>query len=193
MVAKLVLLWSIALFCAGECVEIGPPKFGRVEVSAFSLIGERLANLRIDLRESGTDKSVNSLFRDSVANKVPYGTYVMRVSAPGFRSVQREVRLLQADLQIRAQLSVSVECSRFHEITGSVRPVNPNAEFWVKLVPLRGTGGADARVARDGTFLAAGLDDGQYLLLVVDGTTILHTQTVEAPGRMPVAIDLGRK
>jgi hypothetical protein len=190
---KLFLLASIALLGASECVQVGLPKFGRIEVSAFSILGERLANLRIELRDSGTNKSVDSLFSGSIAKKVPYGTYVMRVSAPGFRSVQREVRLYQPDLQIRSQFSVSVECGGFHEITGTVRPIDPNAELWIKLVPVRGTGGADVRVARNGTFLASGLDDGHYLLLVVDGTTILHTQTVEAPRRIPVAIDLARK
>src|ERR1051325_1588848 len=139
---KLLLLGSLALLCRAECVQagpVGPPKFGRIEVSAFSILSEHLPTLGIDLRERWTGKNVSKLFKGSVANKVPYGTYTLRVSASGFRSAQREVRLEQPEVHVRAQLSVSIECGTLGGISGVVTPLKAGSELWAKLVPVRGT------------------------------------------------------
>jgi hypothetical protein len=189
---RLLLILSAALLCTGECIQVGPPQFGRIEVSAFSMLGERLPTLGIDLIEVGTHKSLKSRLNGVVATKIPYGTYLVRVSAPGFRSSAREFRLDQPEILVRIQLSVSVECGGLAEVRGSVHPAPADRELWVKLVPLRGVGGAEARVSRDGTFLAGGLDDGQYLLLVVDGKAIVHTASLAVPQRSPLDVDLAK-
>ena len=191
MVARLAFLWGITLLCAGECVHVEPQRFGRIDVSAFSVLGDRLSNLGIEFRESGTGKDLSSVLKGTVADKVPYGTYTIRVWAPGFRRAQREVRVMQPEVSIRTQLSVSMECGSFHEIMGSIRNVNPNSEAWVKLVPVRGTGGAEAPVGRNGAFLLSGLHDGPYVLIVMEGSTVVHTRTVEAFGGKPLDIDIG--
>lgn len=64
-------MFSVALLCSGECVQVGPQQFGRVEVSAFSIPGERLSTLDIDLLEVGTHKSFKSLLKGAVAAKIP--------------------------------------------------------------------------------------------------------------------------
>ena len=192
MGARLLLILSAALLCSGECVQVGPPKFGRVEVSAFSILGERLPTLDIDLIEVGTHTSLKSRLNGAVAKKIPYGTYIVRVSAPGFRSSEHEIRLDQPKILIRIQLSVSIECGGFSEVRGSVHPAPTDHELWVKLVPLRGVGGAEARVSQDGSFLAGGLDAGQYLLLVVDGEAIIHTVSLVVPPPSPLDVDLAK-
>jgi len=193
MGTRFLLILSAALLCSGECVQVGPPQFGRVEVSAFSLLGERLPNLGIDLIEVGTQKSLKSHVHGAVATKVPYGTYVLRVSASGFRSVQRELRLNQPEILVRIQLPVSIECGGFAEIGGAIYPAPEDRELWLKLVPLRGVGGAEVRVSRDGSFLASGLDDGQYLLLVVDGKAIIHTESLGVPRSSRLNVDLEKQ
>jgi hypothetical protein len=193
MVARLVFLWGITLICAGECIQVEPQRFGRIDVSAFSALGDRISNLGIELRESGTGKDLSSLFKGTVADKVPYGTYTIRVWAPGSRSARREVQVMQPEEWIRMQLSVAMECSTLHEITGFIRNVNPNTEIWVKLLPVRGTGGAETPVGRNGAFLFSGLDDGPYLLVVMEGSSVVHTRAVKAFEEMPLDIDVGKK
>jgi hypothetical protein len=192
MGTRYLLILSAALLCSGECVQVGPQKFGRVEVLAFSILGDRLPTLGIDLIELGTQKKYQVPVPEGVAKKIPYGTYTLRVSAPGFRSVSRELRLDQPEALVRIQLSVSVECGGFAEIGGHVQPVPRDRELWVKLVPLRGIGGAEVRVSRDGSFLASGLDDGQYLLLVVDGRAVVHTESLDVPSSTRVTVDLSK-
>jgi hypothetical protein len=192
MGTRLLLILSAAMICSGDCVQIPFPQFGRVEISAYSTLGERLSRLDIDLIEVQTHKSLKSQLNGAVAAKLPYGTYTVRVSAPGFRRSERELRLDQPESSVRMQLSVAIECGGLAEARGRVRPAPLDRELWVKLVPLRGVGGAETRVSRTGSFLAGGLDDGQYLLLVVDGTTIVHTQIVVVPRSSPLDVELAK-
>ena len=189
---KLLLILSSALLCSGECIQVGPRQFGRVDVSAYSMLGERLSPLDIDLIEVGTHKSMKSKLKGAVATKLPYGTYVLRVSAPGFRRAEREFRLDQPESSVRIQLSVAVECGGVAQVRGGIHPASADRELWVKLVPLRGVGGSEARVGRDGSFLVGGLEDGQYLFLVVDGTAIVHTAMFAVPRSSPLDVDLAK-
>jgi hypothetical protein len=174
---------------AGECVQLEPPKFGSIEVSAYSVLGEQLSDVRIELRQSWTGTSLASLVKGAVANKVPYGTYTLRVWSPGFQSEQREVRLFQPGLQVRVQLSVSVECGSFNEITGSIRWMKSNSELWVKLVPVRVMGGAE-HVSRETDISWLRFRRRAVFPIRAEGTTIVHSQAVNAPDRRPVVIAL---
>jgi len=193
MHAKFLLMISTALICSGECVEVGLPQYGRIEVSAFSLIGERIPNIAVDLIELGTQKSLKSKIHGAVATAIHYGTYRMRVSAAGFRTVERDVSLLQPEVSIRIQLPVSVECGGASaEISGSIQPASGDRVLWVKVVPVRGSGGTEAHVSRNGAFVVSGLDDGDYFLLVLDGEAIVHTRSYQIAGSQRVSLDLGK-
>jgi hypothetical protein len=100
--------------------------------------------------------------------------------------------LNQPEVAIRTQLSVSVECGGPTEIAGVIQPAPKNRELWVKLVPLRGVGGIEVHVSRDGWFLASGLDDGPYLLLVVDGNAVVHAESVDLPRSTRLTVDLAK-
>ena len=189
---RLFLLLAAALLCSGECIQIGPPPFGRIEVQAFTTPGERLANIVIDLIEVGSGKSLTSKFHGAEASRIPYGFYRVRISAPGFRSMERELLLDQPALTLRTQLTVSMECGGFAKIDGSIQPAPGDRELWVKAVPAIGSGGSEAPVSRDGKFLIAGLDDGDYLLLVLDGKSIVYTRTLAAFGEKHVTVELGK-
>lgn len=191
---RLILIFGTALLCHGECVqvEVGPPQFGRVEVSAFSNLGERLSPLDIDLIEVGTNKSLKSKVQGAVATQVPYGTYLVRASVPGFRRSEREIHLDQPEVLVRMQLSTGAECAGFAEIRGSIHSAPANHELWVKLVALQGVGDAEAHVAQDGSFLFGGLGDGQYLLLVVDGKAIVHTESLTILRSSILDVDLAK-
>ena len=189
MRSTIFLMFAAALLCSAECTQVQPAGDARVEVSAFSLLGERIANAGVDLIEVGTRKSMRSEFRGTVA-RIPYGTYMLRVSAPGFRASERELRVDQPEVLVRIPLSVARECEGFAELGGSVQPAPRDRELWVKLVPVFGSGGAEARVSQDGAFLVSGLDDGNYLLLVLDRTTVVHTETLQIRASRRVRVNL---
>ncbi|MBI2681034.1 MAG: hypothetical protein HYX25_08525 [Candidatus Solibacter usitatus] len=148
--------------------------------------------MAIDLIEVGSGKSLNSKFHGAKTSGIPYGFYKVRISAPGFRSNERELILDQPNFTLRAQLSVSMECAGFAQIDGSIQPAPSARELWVKVVPAIGSGGSEAPVSRNGKFLIAGLDGGDYLLLVLDGKSIIHTGTLRAFGEKHVTVELGK-
>lgn len=100
------------------------------------------------------------------------------------------MRLDQPDLSVRAQLSVSMECGGFAEVSGSVQPAPGDRELWVKLVPKRGAGGSETHVSRTGAFYFSGLDDGDYFLLVVAGQDIVQTRSFQISGHVRVNLNL---
>jgi len=196
MRTRFLLILVAALSLSGECVQVGPPKppqYARVEVAAFSILGERLTDMVFSLTEIGTEKGPRSDFRGAVSKRIPFGVHTLGVSGPGFRAVQREVRIDQPDVSIRAQLSASMECVGFAEITGSVRPAPLDRELWVKLVPARGSGDVETRVGRNGNFLVSGLEVGDYFLFVVEGKTIVSTRTVQVFGSERIDVDLEKQ
>jgi hypothetical protein len=192
MRTRILLLLSTALLCGGECVQVGPPKFGRVEVSAFSGLGDRLPTLDVDLIEIGTHKSLKSRLNRAIATKVPYGTYIVRVSAPGLRRSEHQIRLDQPEIAVRVQLSVSAECAGFADVHGRILSAQAGRDLWVKLVPVRGVGGTETRVNADGSFLAGGLDEGQYFVLVIDAQTVVRTVSLSLPRKLSLDIDLAK-
>jgi hypothetical protein len=192
MQTTILLILAAVLLCRAECVDVRPQRYGRVEVSVFSFLGERIPNPTIDLIEAGTRKSLKAEFRGSIATRIPYGSYTLRASAPGFQSTQLQLRLDQPEVIIRTPLSVRIECDGFAEIAGSIDPAPLDRELWVKLVPVLGSGGAEARVSRHGIFLVSGLDAGDYLLLVLDGKTIVHTETCQIAGSRRISVSLSK-
>ena len=107
---KAFLMLLAALVCGGECVTVVPQQYGRVEVLAFTAIGDRITNLTIDLIQVVSRKSFTSEFRDGVANRIPFGWYTARISSPGFHSIERELHLDQPEFSRRTQLNVALEC-----------------------------------------------------------------------------------
>lgn len=76
----------------------------RIEVSTEA--NEVLPNPHGDLIDSGTGKSV-AQFRDSVASKVRFGKYILRVREPGFKLYEREVTIDLPDVLFRVRLVVA--------------------------------------------------------------------------------------
>jgi hypothetical protein len=60
----------------------------------------------------------------------------------------------------------------------------------VKLVPLRGSGGVETPIGRNGDFFVSGLEAGDYFLLVVEGKTIVSTRSVQIAGSERMSVDL---
>jgi hypothetical protein len=191
MLAKPLILFSAALLYAADCVPVNPPQYGRIRVDAVNLIGTPIRNLTIELTPVGRPAAQSLDFEGALADRVPYGAYRMRVGAPAYQPAEREIRVAQSDATVRLELPLPRECSNYATVVGTAKLPPGTGKLWIKAVPVVGTGGSEAPIAADGTFRIAGLDDGNYLLLVLDGSTILHTETLpKVSGNRPVALDL---
>jgi hypothetical protein len=190
MPSRLFSVILTTLLCNGECVQVGAQEYCRVELVAFDANGVVIPNVGIDVIEAGPRRMFKSTFHGNVGKKLPFGVYTLRVSAPGFRQTELEVRLYQRELKMRVPLALSIECGGFATLRGSVRPAPRDRELWLKLVPILGSGGSETPVGRDGHFVAGGFDNGTYLMVLLDGTSPIYTETIQVFGEKGVTLNL---
>ena len=194
MLHRLVLILSIALAVSSgplsaSCQKLTEkPQLGRVEVLVFDNLGHEVKPSSVSLSGPGlpTWKS---------PDPVPYGEYTLRITADVFHTVERLVRVDQPEQVVRVQLVFAglEDCGdAYSGLHGTIAGLSPNQELWIKAVPVRGTGGGEARVGRYGNFLIGGLDPGTYVLLVMEGSRVLRSTVVET-GEKVVAIDLNTR
>jgi hypothetical protein len=179
-----LLFLAIALLHAEDCRQVGKPEFGRIEIIAKDFTGAILRIPKIELVEVGSKQSFD------IQKPVPYGNYAMRLMMPGFQIIQREIRVYQPNLIVRAEFSVRGECEGPESIHGRVKSPPAGRELFVKIVSVLGTGGGESRVGPSGDFLIGGLDFGNYLLIVMDGNKAIHTETVTAMDSKSLVIDI---
>ncbi|MGJ5820788.1 hypothetical protein [Paludibaculum fermentans] len=174
----LFALGHAALLLFGECVYI-ETRYSDVEIIATDLEGVRLSNVEVEFYEpeSGALRQKSN----SVVTRVLYGKYHLRIYSGGFHSAWREVNIDQQTLRVRVDLEFRDQgCLTTHaDIGGRVVRDGRQGELWVKVVPLRGVGGGEARVAETGHFLISGLNHTTYLLTVMQDETVLHQQVVK--------------
>lgn len=125
----------------------------------------------------------------SKAKTLPYGAYIVRGQAPGLVDQERHVLLEQPTLHLRVPLRVGMECEDgLVQIEGAI--VNAAAGgLWIKAFPVIASGGAETRPDSNGHFVIAGLPNGEYFLLGVNGKRILYSETVFTFNK-PIELDL---
>lgn len=86
-----------AAVLAAECIQVSTEqRRGRLAVEAYSL-GQRVHGVPVHISDaSGT----GNWFSSGVT--LPYGDYKVRISAPGFRAMSRDVRINQPGVIVRA-------------------------------------------------------------------------------------------
>lgn len=179
-----ILCAAGAAVLAAECIQVSTEqRRGRLAVEAYSL-GQRVHGVPVHISDaSGT----GNWFSSGVT--LPYGDYKVRIEAPGFRTMSRDVRINQPNVIVRAGLAVSLECGP-HGVaaSGTIRHA-PGKQLWVKAISEHGVSGGEAPVM-NGTFQIDGLDPGNYFLLVLEGKKILYSSAVELYRNQPIGIDL---
>jgi len=188
MLIRLCVALCLEMLCRAECVSHAETEYGRVVFEVFTSLGEPLENAHIEFRELGSRKNFTSAFRGNVATRIPYGFYDAHIVSPGFASVTREIRVFQPETSIRAELRVSMECGEYASLQGTIEPAPGDHLLWAKVVPFRGTGGIEVPIASDGKFSVGGLDGGKYLIMVLDNTYVIRTQTVEVIGNTALTV-----
>jgi hypothetical protein len=188
MLVRIVCLLLMGSICSGDCIFIQTRK-GTIEAAGFDVLGAPIQMANADLLEAKTMRKLASAKKGRF-DGVLYGEYTVRMAAPGFYAVDVPVRLDQATLNVRAQLAVGEECRTFSTIAGRATGAKVADGLWVKVIPVHGSGGMEAPINSSGYFVASGLDRGQYLIVVMDGSTAVHSETVLLRGDTRLSITL---
>jgi hypothetical protein len=188
-----VRLLLIALACrtwaANECISAPDHREGSVHVAAFAFPGEPIVPVYADLVDNSTLKRIQSTNR-GLFEHLRYGDYRIRIQSPGFASKEVLVRLDEPALRVRVQLEVGMSCHSQSGLTGTLFPPRPGHNVWVKIAPVRGSGGMEAEVSPVGVFEVSGLDSGQYLIVVMDYIQPIYSGVVLVSGETKARIDL---
>ncbi|MGC4056311.1 MAG: hypothetical protein QM757_46515 [Paludibaculum sp.] len=185
-----------AILLFGECTFVETRK-SDVEIIATDPLGYRLPVVQVEFYAPESGVLLQKV--DSAKARVLYGEYRIRIHAGGAPPAWRLVNIDQETLLIRADFEISsLGCPNPPaDIGGRIVGDGSKRELWVKAVPLRGVGGGEARVADTGHFLISGLNRSTYLLLVVDGETVVRQQVVKTfpigpSGANKLVISLGK-
>lgn len=184
--------WFLAAASApsvdAECIQIGEPQSGELEVTALDSVGSPIANLAIQVE--GFERRYIRAGENRV--RLPYGRHRVSVSAPGFEGHKADVDVYTPSVTLRVELRVgSLGCPPGPALIGGVvQGLTHDVEAWVKMVALRGSDCREARIERSGKFLLASRSYSDYLLVVVQGKRVLHSRVIHTDPMSAGALDL---
>ncbi len=140
-------------------------------------------------------KDYASRFHQNTASDIPYGIYHLRVSARGFWSAERDVRVFQSDVRVVVQLELGMGSDEggfvSYPVSGRVKNLLPSSEpVWVKLVGVYSGVNMETKVSSSGDFILNKVPQGGYVLITIRETKILDCRPVEVPMSAPVLIEL---
>ena len=174
---------SIVAMLMAECLPGPETREAVLDVVATDLTGERIYDIEVELFD--VTGRVAEITAKSTRVRARYGDYRLRVYSPGFHSAWRDIRIYQPEKVVQIELRHgAIGCpDPPAEIGGRVLQRGKSSELWVKAVPIRGTGGGEARVSEYGYFLIGGLERSTYLVVVLRGERPVFQQVVKTyPG-----------
>jgi hypothetical protein len=177
-----ILLFLVAATAAlgDQCVGVSELEYGTLEILATTRDGTPVPGVEVRL-EPLTGDHVPTDSR-STRIRVLYGDYRVAIHSAGSYTATRVVRIYQPEVSLRVELDYTPVCMRrLGQIGGRIDHAEDAGDLWVKAVPLRGMGGAEARVSEQGYFLIGGLEqNSEYLVLVMKDRRLLHNELVKA-------------
>lgn len=186
MAAFMILLGYCALLYSGQEPQERKVDDGSIRFIVCDTFGDPVQHFRIEISKPPTLTPMKILTDQSVAAGLPFGSYLIRVRASLFRTVEREVRLERSELLVLVGLTMphgaefSGESSvRDLEVAGSLRNLpSGTRRLWVRLIPVFGTFLGEANVESTGKFQIEGVPNGEYLLVVFQETRPIAAQKI---------------
>lgn len=167
---------------------------GTVHIHIVDAAGKDLGEARVTSFDSG-HKQLADLFVHNVASGIPFGSYRLKVNAPGFWTAERQVLVLQPEVWVVVQLELGMGqgeggLSTFETsgiVTGWKKQDGP---VWIRVAGIFSNAIADSKVGPTGHFALAGLAQGKYVLVVTQNGVPLQCRNFDVPLSKPLAIDL---
>jgi hypothetical protein len=153
--------------------------------------GERLESAAVRLLQRGTQKDVSDAFSKESGiysgRNIPYGEYLLSVESGGTRPHEQILHVYQPDVSIRVFMRLArITDESPTGVTGTVAGRRlAKEELWVRMVPLLSNQSfGEAKVHSDGTFQITGLDNGLYVLALMQGTKVRYLKQVQLYGHL---------
>ena len=189
MLARAFFVFLICQACRAECIQVKELQSGTIRVTAFDLHGGDIQSIQAELSDHDNPETHYTSLEGRF-ERILYGAYQLRIRSAGFYEVEVPIRLDQPVLHVRVQLPVGREYREFSSVVGTVSGEKPARNLWVKVIPIHGSGGVEVPVSRAGYFLASGLNEGQYLLIVMEDAALIQTKTLFVLGETKVSLNL---
>lgn len=193
--STLVLL--LVLSCAGSAGQNA--ELATVHLRIVDFAGHDIGPASVEsFRSETSGRDFAGSFRGNMVSGVPFGIYHLRVSATGFWSAERNVRVFQADVWVVMQLELGMSSAegglRTFSLSGSIRNSgSPQQRLWVRVVGVYSGVVEDAMADRSTDFTMSGLPQGSYVLMVIGGNRVLETRPVEIPTAGQLELDVGAR
>lgn len=147
----------------------------------------------VDLLEDGIEPKRFTLPGKLLS--LPQSLYRLHVTAKGFANRTLIVNVTGAETYLRIGLNVSrLGDEDKRPLSGKVRFDTPTRRaVWVRLVPvLNQQEQMEMPLSREGSFIFEDLAPGEYILLVLEDSTLLHSEQVSCFGKTDVRIQVKR-
>lgn len=163
-----------------------PPKSSSVTFEFVSNRGGAPLSGRFVI-DSSNGRVYDAKVTQEVTVRLPYGKYLVLYEDSIYSPVSREVRVDQPEaffvLSEPLNNFVSDEADgKPSAISVRVQPIqtcSPGGALWAKLVGVYSAYSAERKIGPNGFALFDAIDDGQYLLMIVDGAEVRATQLVK--------------
>jgi hypothetical protein len=188
---SLVLLFCTAIWGnAASPQQVTVQAGATVEVLAFDETGNTIDGVIVETFEfmRGSSNDLAPLFRNGVAERIPFGVYRMRASVPGFYSTTRNVSVFSSKTTVVVGLAVGDiifcgPCSEgslngTHAFRGQfadVRSKNTRA----RLIGAHYGFSQQTKLDRKGSFEFHKLFTGRYYVVIYDDNFILATEEIQ--------------
>jgi hypothetical protein len=139
-------------------------------------------------------KNLADKFQQNTASGIPFGVYRLRARATGFSSAIKNVYVSQAETQVVLGLrfgTIDFPYPTFN-ISGEVRTAHSfTPDIHIRLIGLFSELSLDTNTEKSGKFTFAGVPQGMYILVTIQGKKVVDARPVQVPGSSPLVIGLG--
>ena len=180
-----VTMLAMSLSLAGQSE---PPKVSVVTFEFVASTGEEPLSGRFIL-DSSNGRVHDGKVTGELTLRLPYGKYLALYQGDFFSPVSREVTVDQPEvlfvLSEPLRNFAGIDMPPLEPLAISVRvqpakPCAPGTSLWVKLIGVYSTYSAERKIGPNGFALFDTIDDGPYVLMIVDGTQVRALQVVKA-------------
>jgi hypothetical protein len=167
-----------------------------IHIEVLTLDGNSLDDASVELSMESVSRIVLSFDAKEGcyrSDEIPYGIYKLLIRRAGFRFHDQSLPVFQGHVSIRVFLRLSRSTDEEPtQVIGMVIPAPPSGtKLWVKMLPLLTTEYIGETIVRpDGKFLLSGLDAGEYVIVLMNGTNAVYIKQVSLYANLELIIPM---
>jgi hypothetical protein len=193
LAAVFLLVWTDGVFGQIQ-LDVGP-QFAEMHVHAVDPVGRQIQHANFDLVPSGKEGGPRLNSTSGGFAHIPYGEYLLRVSAAGFNIAQREIKVDSGEVWVTIALLVwEAHIVRpGPTLAGEVVPPLSMKTAWAKLVGVFNDVTMEAAITGGGRFFHfEPKAPGVYVLMIIDDGRIIDLRQVEVQGYRRLQLQLAK-